>query len=95
MLFRQRKDIFHRGSVYGHGIFSKKKSEGMEETESEGVLTAEQSKQRPEQPKQGQGTWDTHRLEVAKGLREEEQYLKKMRRWLGRRTEETGGLAEE
>ena len=51
----------------------------MEEMESEDVLTAEQSKQRPEQPKQGQGTWDTHRLEVAKGLREGEQYLKKMR----------------
>lgn len=48
----------------------------MEETESECVLTAEQSKQRSEQPKQGQGAQDTHRPVVAKGLREGEQYLK-------------------
>lgn len=67
MLFGKEKTFFTE-EVYTVMYFVQKKNGGMEERESEGVLTAEQSKQRPEQLKQGQGTQDTHRLEVAKGL---------------------------
>lgn len=60
----KRKYAFHRGSLYGHMIFSRRRTEARREQGARGANA--------EPGAAGQDTRDTHRWEVAEGLREGE-----------------------